>query len=153
MGSEEEHREWDSREELRPMLEKEVEVVLGEEDRLEPLNALDSETFLFTLLSDDAVFNALRVGEMEKVRKLIKQKRETFLTTTKKDELLIILRDGAKAALGDNHGISNVTLNLLLDDKNIFEAAKAVKISEEKNDEAAEMAAGHNLLMLLGKAR
>ena len=56
-------------------------------------------------------------------------------------------------ALGDNHGICDGTLNLLLDDKNILEAAKAVKVSEEKNDEAAVRAAEHNLFMLLGKAR
>ena len=56
-------------------------------------------------------------------------------------------------ALGVNHGISVVKLNLLLEDKNILEAAKAFKVSEEKNDEAAVMAAYHNLLMLLGKAR
>ena len=30
LGKEEEHKEWDSREELRPKLEQEVEMVLGE---------------------------------------------------------------------------------------------------------------------------
>ena len=53
LGSEEEHREWDSREKLRPMLEKEVEEVLGEEDCWEPLDPFDSETFFFTLLCED----------------------------------------------------------------------------------------------------
>ena len=56
-------------------------------------------------------------------------------------------------ALGVNHEISEGKLNLLLEDKNILEAAKAVKVSGEKNDVAAGMAAWHKLWMLLGKAR
>ena len=61
-----------------------------------------------------------------------------------------ILKIAAKFAPGDNHGISDGTLNLLLDDKNIFEAAKAYKVSKKK---AALKAGCANLLMLLGKAR
>ena len=46
MGKEEEHKEWDAREELRPMLEQEVEKVLGERG--------DKE-FMFELLCDNEI--------------------------------------------------------------------------------------------------
>ena len=68
-------------------------------------------------------------------------------------EELNILNRTAKAVLGDNHGISDDELNLLLKDKNILEATKAYKVSFEKDDRAAWQAAYHNLLMLLGKSR
>ena len=90
---------------------------------------------------------------MGKLATLIKQKRETYLTDDEKNEMLGLLKGTAKFALGDNNGISDVKLNLLLEDKNILEAAKALKVSREKNDLAAGMAARHKLLMLLGKAR
>ena len=68
--------------------------------------------------------------------------------------MLEILKGVAKAALGDDHEISDRTLNqLLLEDKNILGATKAVKVGEENDDEAAKGAALHNLWMLLGKAR
>ena len=70
-----------------------------------------------------------------------------------KSDMLGLLKGAAEVALGDNHGISDVKLNLLLEDKNILETAKAYKVSREKNDMAAEVAAVHKLLMLLGKAR
>ena len=82
LGREEEHREWDAREELRPMLEEAVKDVLGEEDDYE---------FMFTLLCDDAVIKALRGREMEKVATLIKQKRKTYLTRDEKGKMLQIL--------------------------------------------------------------
>ena len=85
---------------------------------------------------------------------LIRQKRETFLTRDERDKMLNILKGVAKAALGDDHEISDGTLNqLLLEDKNILEATKAYKVGLENNDKAAGLASLHNLLMLLGKAR
>ena len=146
LGSEEKHREWEAREELRLVLEKEVKLVLGEEDQL---GHGDSHRFIFDLLCEDAVIKALRGGEMGKLATLIIQKRETYLTRDEKN----FLRNAAKMTLGDNHGISDVTFNLLVEDKNIRQAAKAYKVSREKNDMAAEMAADQNLFMLLGKAR
>ena len=89
---------------------------------------------------------------MGKLATLIKQKKETFLTPDEKEEMQNILRAAAKRALGE-YGISEGKLNLLLEDKNILEAAKAVKVSREKNDKAAEVAALHSIFMLLGKAR
>ena len=78
LGSEEEHREWDSREKLRPMLEEAVKVVLGEEDQLESIDSRkfiekaekvalrgeDYEAFIFALLCEDAVIKALRGRKM-----------------------------------------------------------------------------------------
>ena len=148
LGSEEEHRDWNTREELTPMLQKTVKFVLGEED-LEPSDG----KFIFDLLCEDAVMEAFRGGEMEKLATLIKQKRETFLTTDDKKDMLNLLKAVAEKTLGENHGMSDVKLNLLLEDKNIFDAAKAFKVNEEKTDEAAKMASGYNLWMLLGKAR
>ena len=144
MGREEEHREWDAREEVRPELEKEAKEVLSE-------NVEDE--FLFTLLCDDAVMKALRGREGEKLAMLIKQKRETYLPTNEKATMLNILRGSTEEVLGDNHGISDATLNLLLDDKNILEATKALMVSGEKNDQAAQLASSHKLCMLQGKAR
>ena len=85
---------------------------------------------------------------------LIRQKRETFLTGDERDKMLNTLKAAAETALGDDHEISDGTLNqLLLEDKNILEATKAHKVGKENDDKAAVAATGHNLLMLLGKAR
>ena len=160
LGSEEEHREWDAREELRPMLEcavKEVKGLPGPSD-YNDYNAyhLYSE-FMFTLLCDDAVIKALRGREREKLATLIKQKRETFLTTDGGwiwwVNMLESLKSATEVALGKDHGISDGRLKLLLDDKNILEATKAYKVSMEKNDPVAGGPAWHKLFMLLGKAR
>ena len=68
--------------------------------------------------------------------------------------MLNILERVARMALGDDHDISDGTLNqLLLEDKNILEATKAFKVGEENDDKAAVVASLHNLWMLLGKAR
>ena len=88
LGSEKEHEEWDSREELRPMIEEAVKLVLGGEDHLEPLDPFVSEELLFSLLCEDVVFKALSGGEIGKLTKLIKQKKETFLTRNEKREML-----------------------------------------------------------------
>ena len=148
MGSEEEHRDWDAREELRPELEFVAKLVIGEEG---------DDEFMFTLLCDDAVIKALSGREMEKLATLIKQKRETFLTTDGGwiwwVNMLESLKSATEVALGKDHGISDGRLKLLLDDKNILEATKAYKVSMEKNDPAAGGPAWHKLFMLLGKAR
>ena len=144
LGSEEEHREWDAREELRSKLEKAVEVVLREER---------DDEFIFTLLCDNEVIEALRGREMGKLATLIKEKRETYLPLDEKSEMLVTLKRAAKEALGDNHGMSDGEFNLLLKDKNILEATKAYKVSRENNDPAAKLTTWHNLLMLFGKAR
>ena len=60
LGSKEEHREWDAREELKPMLERAVKLVLRKEDQLELGDSLDSEAFIFALLCEDAVIKALK---------------------------------------------------------------------------------------------
>ena len=86
LGSEEEHREWDAREELRPKLEKEVKEVLGEK----------MDEVMFTLLADDAVIKALRGGEMEKLAMLIKKKRETYLPSLEKGKMLTTLKAAAE---------------------------------------------------------
>ena len=52
-GKEEEHKEWDSREELRPQLKQEVEKVLGE---------MADNDFTFELLCDDEIIEALRAN-------------------------------------------------------------------------------------------
>ena len=148
LGSEEEHKEWDAREELRSKLEKEVMEVLREED---------DDEFIFTLLCDNEVIEALRGREMGKLATLIKEKRETCLLLdldeAERREMLNILKAVAKNFLGKNHGISDAQLNLLLKDKNILEATKAYKVSRENNDPAAKLTTWHNLLMLFGKAR
>ena len=118
------------------MLEKEVEKVLREE--LEGVRELvlceeRFSEFIFTLLCDKTVIGASRGREMEKLSKLIKRKREAHLRAT------------AKEALGDNHGISDDELDLLLKDKKILEATKAYKVNREKNDLVAMQAAGHFL--------
>ena len=59
---------------------------------------------------------------------------------------LVILKQAAKEAFGDNHGISGGELNLLLKKKPILDATKAVVVNDEE-------AAWHKLLMLLGEAR
>ena len=89
----------------------------------------------------------------KKVATLIKRKRETYMPKDEKRGMRNILREATKWALGDNYGIRDNELNLLLEDKNILEAAKAYKVSRENNDLAARQAARHNLLILLGKAR
>ena len=145
LGREEEHREWDAREEVRAELEKEVKEVLSEE--------VVEDEFMFTLLCDDAVTKALRGREGEKLARLIKQKTETYLPQNEKATMLNILKGSTEEVLGDNHVISDATLNLLLDDKNILEATKALMVSKDKNDQAAQLASSHKLCMSQGKAR
>ena len=67
--------------------------------------------------------------------------------------MLNTLKGVAKIDLGDDHEISDGTLNQLLEDNNILKATKAYKVGEENDDEAAKGVALHNLWMLLGKAR
>ena len=76
LGSDEEHRDWDAREELRPRLEKATKKVLGKKYGME--SVVDRNNFFYTLLCDDAVFEALRGGKKEELSALIKQKRRTF---------------------------------------------------------------------------
>ena len=57
LGSEEEHKEWDTREKLRPRLKQQVERVqwsLGE------VWEENDHTFIFMLLCDDSVIKAMR---------------------------------------------------------------------------------------------
>ena len=90
---------------------------------------------------------------MEKLAMLIKQRRETYLPSREKEEMRRTLRGAVEAALGNNHAMNNCTFNLLLDDKNILEATKALKVSKEKKDQAAQLEAYQKLIMLLGNAR
>ena len=102
--------------------------------------------FIHRLLSD--------IASGDQLATLIRQKRETFLTDDEWVKMLDTLKKVSKAALGDNHEICDVTLNLLLlENKQILEETKAFKIGRENDDLAAQVASLHNLLMLLGKAR
>ena len=68
--------------------------------------------------------------------------------------MLNTLKAAAETALGDDHDISDATLNqLLLEDKNILLATKAAKVGRENDDMAAVGASDHSLCMFLGKAR
>ena len=77
LGKEEEHKEWDSREELRPKLEQEVEMVLGE---------MADNDFTFELLCDDEIIEALRANlgepkecvEVAGLSELIQRKKTAY---------------------------------------------------------------------------
>ena len=131
LGSEEEHREWDAREELRPLLGFSVTRVLGIHGDV----AVGEEEFIFTLFCDNAVIEALKE---EKLPKIIEHRRETRLTPSQRKELVKCLEAasrtmpaGLKAASNsvDLEEMNDATLDLLLEDKNIFEAAQAFKVS------------------------
>ena len=112
-------------------------------------------------MSDDVLDSLLQRSDIVMDSSIENNDREVYksivynlLTRSERMKMLDILKGVAKRALGDNHEISDGTLNqLLLEDKNVLEATKAYKVGKENDDKAAEMAAGHNLLMLLGKAR
>ena len=95
LGGDEEHREWDAREELRSRLEDAAEEGLGKNYGME----YGRNKFFYTLLCDDAVIEALRKEEKdssfgfvsccfgqneekEELAALIKQKRKTFLESS-----------------------------------------------------------------------
>ena len=169
LGSEEEHREWDAREELRPLLELTVERVLGVHG---DFTLDDDQLFMFTLLCDDAVIEALR----EELPKIIEHRREARLTSSQRREMVEFLEaaskrmpEGLKAASNslDLKEMKDEMLNLLLEDKNIFEGTQALKVSfdafkvsMESNDEegirAAAKGAGVSFklqMLLLEKIR
>ena len=149
LGSEKEHKEWDAREELRPLLGFTVKRVLGIHGDV----AVDDDEFIFTLLCDNAVIEALK----EELPKIIEHRRETRLTPSQRREMLAYLEAasrrmpaGLKAASNsvDLEEMNKATLNLLLEDKNIFEATQALKVrvdtlkvSMESNDEEGMRAA------------
>ena len=157
LGGDEEHRRWDAREELREQLEgavKELEL----SGKFEFDEELDE--FMYKLLIDNAVIEALRGGKKGQLEELIKQKRKTFVSTYERGQMLDILKEATSDALGADHGTSVNELNLQLEDRTIFEATKAVRVSYkafqssgENSDKEALRAASHNLFMVLGNAR
>ena len=76
LGRDEEHREWDAREKLRSRLEEAAEEVLGNE------SARDQRKFIYTLLCDDVVIDALRGEEKEELAALIMQASVDMGTST-----------------------------------------------------------------------
>ena len=153
LGSEVKHKEWDARKELRSRLEKAIEEVLG---------GKCDQKLCDKLLVDKAVIDALRGGEKEELAMLISLKREAFVWRWR---MLPILKSAAMQTLGE---ISDDALNLLLEERNIIEATKAVMVSKDAikdnvaikdkdairdSDDAALRAAWHNLVGLLGNAQ
>ena len=91
-GSDEEHREWDARQELRYRLKDAAEEVLGENYGMESVT--DKRKFFYTLLCDNAVIDALRGGKKEKLSSIIKHKRKTYLGTTEKSQVRFFISLG-----------------------------------------------------------
>ena len=157
LGGDEEHRKWDAREELRVQLEGAVEELgisgqfsIGDED----------DEFIYKLLIDDAVIEALIGGKKDELEELIKQKRETFVSTYERWWMVDSLRRAACDALGADRVTSDSEIKLQLEDGTIFEATKTVVVSlkafwssGENSGEEALRAAWHNLFMVLGNAR
>ena len=157
LGGDEEHRKWDAREERREELEGAVkELGIGGEFKFED----EFDDFIYKLLINDAVIEALIGEKKDELGELIKQRRETFVTTYERRWMVVSLRRAACDALGADSVTSYSEIKLQLEDGTIFEATKTVVVSlkafwsgGENSDEEALRAAWHNLLMVLGNAR
>ena len=73
LGRDDEYREWDTREELRLILEVVVKAVNGEEG---------DSGFLYTLLCDDAVIEELRQTDLIKLAVQPNSRKETNMIDT-----------------------------------------------------------------------
>ena len=152
MGKVEKHAEWDSREDLRPLLEQEVERVLGEKG--------DKE-FIYELLCDDEIVERSRAlfdGSedtlgMEKLSDLMHLKKTAHVPAAEKKVCRAFLQLIVKGALGGQKDFPNFLLYNMIDDKDILAATVALKRGFENKDGRALMAARLKLWNLLGNAR
>ena len=157
LGGDEEHRKWDAREERREELEGAVEELgIGGQFLIKD----EFDDFIYKLLINDAVIEALIGEKKDELGELIKQRRETFVSTYERWWMVDSLRRAACDALGADRVTSDSEIKLQLEDGTIFEATKAVMVSRkafwssgENSDKKALRAAWHNLLMVLGNAR
>ena len=78
-----------------------------------------------------------------------------FLIVQVKPGCALELEKVVKEVLGDEMIVEKPKdfINNLLEDKDIVDATKAYEVSKKTKDEAAWMAARHNLLMVLGESK
>ena len=152
MGREEEHKEWEARELLRPLLEQEVEKVLGKRG---------DQEFIYELLCDKEIVEKARtlfdgsqenVG-MTKLQELIQQKKTTHVPAAEKRICLQFLQGIVKEALGDQKDFPNSVLYELADNKDIVNALVSLKEGFENKAGAAMLSTRLKLWNLLGNAR
>ena len=152
MGKEEDHKDWDTREEVRPMLEQEVEKVLGERG--------DKE-FIFELLCDNEIVEksktllegSIKNEEMTRLTELIQEKKRTHVPTAEKRICIRFLQGIVKEALGDQKDFPDVLLYDLLDNKDILATIFDLKRAFENKAVGAMASARLKLWKLLGNAR
>ena len=132
LGSEEEHKEWDDREELREKLLTKYEVLQGVTG--------EKKEFIYKLLKDDTLVDTLRSiekgggtdnitnGELEKTLELlIKQKKKYHIPERELRDMKNVLERCGNMALGDYGQLSEGTLSELLQHEDIFDATAALK--------------------------
>ena len=152
LGKEEDHKEWDAREELRPLLEEEVEKVLGYRG--------DNE-FIYGLLCDDEIVEISRTISdghkesegMRKLSELMQQKKTEHVPTAEKRICIAFLKGIVKEALGDQKDFPDALLYDLLENKDILATIVALKRAYTNKAEGAMATARLKLLKLLGNAR
>ena len=152
LGREEDHREWDAKEGIRPMLEQEVERVLGERG--------DKE-FIFELLCDNEIVEKSRnlsdgsEGKegLTKLAELIQEKKRTHVSTADKRVCITFLHGIVKEALAGKKDFPNAILYDLSDNRDILNELMTLKEGFANNARGAMLYARLKLWNLLGNIR